>query len=48
MMSIGSGQSIHMCCTAMKNMIEDGAIAPFITEAGSTGHISVKGKNIGL
>jgi hypothetical protein len=32
----------------MKNMIEDGAIAPFITEAGSTGHISVKGKNIGL
>ena len=24
---------------------EDGAIAPFITEAGSTGHISVKGKN---
>ena len=45
MMSIGSGQSIHMCCAAMKNMIEDGAIAPFITEAGSTGHISVKGKN---
>ena len=45
MMSIGSGQSIHMCCAAMKNMIEDGTIAPFITEAGSTGHISVKGKN---
>jgi hypothetical protein len=29
----------------MKNMVEDGAITPFTTEAGSTGHISAKGKN---
>ena len=29
----------------MKNMVEDGAIAPFTTEAGSTGHISVRGNN---
>ncbi len=28
-----------------KNMVEDEAIAPFTTEAGGTGHISVKGKN---
>ena len=45
MMSIGSGQSIQICCAAMKNMVEDGAIVSFITEAGSTGHISVRGKN---
>ncbi|MGH9925150.1 MAG: hypothetical protein ACRD5B_07200 [Nitrososphaeraceae archaeon] len=29
----------------MKNMIEEGAIASFTTEAGSTGHMSVRGKN---
>ena len=45
MMSIGPGQSIQICCAAMKSMVEDGAIAPFTTETGSTGHISVRGKN---
>jgi hypothetical protein len=31
------------CCTAMKNMVEDWAIAPFTTDADSTGHISLRG-----
>jgi hypothetical protein len=44
-MSIGSSRSIEICCSAMKNMIEDGAIAPFTTEAGSSGHMSIRGKN---
>ncbi|MGC1135274.1 MAG: hypothetical protein WA941_20770 [Nitrososphaeraceae archaeon] len=39
------GQSIQICCPAMKNMIEEGAIGSFTTEAGSTGHMSVRGKN---
>ena len=48
MMSIGSGQSIQICCAALKDMIEDGAIALFTTEAGRQDIYQLEERIIGL